>query len=106
MLRTLLAAAAAFALFAGTPALADGCKDCKNCPHAKTASADGKAEKHDANCPHAKMASADDKAEKKDTADKVPACPCGDGKECKCPEACKCVHCSAVKAKKADEKKI
>lgn len=87
MLRTLLAAVAAFALLAGAPALADGCKDCKNCPHAK-------------------MASADDKGEKKDTADKAPACACaGEGKECKCGEACKCPHCSAVKAKKAEEKK-
>ena len=84
MLRTLLAAAAAFALLAGSPALAGGCKDCKDCPHA------------------AKMAAADDKAEKKD----APACKCaGEGKECKCGAQCQCPHCSAKKAEKPEEKK-
>jgi len=86
MVRTLLAAAAAFALFAGTPARA--CEDCKNCPHAK-------------------MASADDKAGK-DTADKLPACKCaGEGKECKCGEKCQCPHCSAKHkaAEKTEPKK-
>lgn len=86
MLRTLLAAAAAVALFAGTPALADGCKDCKNCPHHK-------------------VAAADDKGEKKDTAEKPAGCACGHGKDCKCGDACKCAHCAEHKAKKADEKK-
>lgn len=85
MLRTLFAAAAAFALFAGAPAFA--CPDCKDCPH--------------------KMASADDKAGKKDTADKPAACKCaGEGKECKCGAQCACPHCAAHKAaKKTEEKK-
>jgi hypothetical protein len=86
MVRTLLAAAAAFALFSGTPAFA--CPDCKDCPH--------------------KMASADDKAGQKGTADKSPACKCGggEGKECKCGAQCSCPHCAAKKAAtKADEKK-
>ena len=72
MLRTLLAAAAAIALLAGSPALASGCKDCKDCPHAK-------------------MAAADDKAGAKDAADKAPACQCAaEGKECKCGAQCQC----------------
>jgi hypothetical protein len=87
MLRTLLAAAAAVALFAGTPARA--CPDCKNCPHHQVAAADDKA------------------GEKKDAADKLPACKCaGEGKECKCGAQCTCPHCAAKKAApKAEEKK-
>lgn len=76
MLRTLLAAVAAVALFSGAPAFA--CPDCKDCPHHKVASADDKAGK--------------------DTADKTPACKCaGEGKECKCGANCQCAHCSQHK---------
>jgi hypothetical protein len=83
MLRTLLAAAAAFALFSGAPAFA--CPDCKDCPH--------------------KMASADDKAGK-DTADKA-GCKCvAENKgECKCGAQCTCPHCAAKKAEKKGEEK-
>ena len=87
MLRTLLAAVAAVALFAGSPARA--CDDCKNCPHAK-------------------VAAADEKTEKKGTADKTPGCKCGaEGKECKCGAQCQCPHCAAHKAAapKTEEKK-
>jgi len=75
MIKLVLAAVAAVALFAAPPVFA-GCKDCQNCPQ--------------------KMASAD-KAEKKEAV----ACPCGDGKECKCGDKCECAHCSA--AKKCDK---
>ncbi len=79
MVRMLLAAAAAFALVSASPALAgSGCDDCKNCPHHKVAAAD---------------------KEKKEV-----ACPCGDGKECKCGEKCQCAHCSAKKEKKEGTK--
>jgi hypothetical protein len=79
MIRTLLAAAAAFALFSGAPAVA--CPDCKDCPMHK-------------------VAATDDKADKKETADKAPACKCAgaDAKECKCGAQCACPHCSAKKA--------
>ncbi|WP_041453821.1 hypothetical protein [Anaeromyxobacter dehalogenans] len=83
MIRMLLAAAAAFAVFAAQPVLACG-DDCKNCPMHKTAQAD--------------------KGDKKDA--KV-GCPCaGEGKECKCGANCQCPHCAAKKAaEKKDETK-
>ncbi|GAO04614.1 hypothetical protein [Anaeromyxobacter sp. PSR-1] len=82
MIRMLLAAAAAFAVFAAQPVLA--CDDCKNCPMHKAAQAD--------------------KGDKKDA--KV-GCPCaGEGKECKCGPSCQCPHCAAKKAaEKKDETK-
>jgi hypothetical protein len=82
MFRFLLAAAAAFALSVAAPSRA--CDDCKNCPHAKTAAAEkaGKGDKKD-----------------------VVACPCGDGKDCKCPAKCECPHCHAKKAAQPEEKK-
>lgn len=79
MLKTLLAAVAALALYA-QPAAACG-DDCKDCPHHKVAAAGEPA-----------------KGDKAGKADKAVACPCGDGKECKCPEKCECPHCHAKKA--------
>jgi hypothetical protein len=77
MIRFLVAAAAALALWA-QPALAD-CAHCKDCPHHKTAQADDKA------------GTKDDKAAKV-------ACPCaGEGKECKCGANCQCAHCAQKK---------
>lgn len=84
MIRMLLAAAAAFAVFAAQPALADE-DGCKNCPMHKSAQAD--------------------KGDKKDA---KAGCPCaGEGKECKCGANCQCPHCAAKKAaeKKDDTKK-
>jgi len=79
MTRFLLAAVAAFALWA-QPAIAGGdCGHCKDCPHHKTAQADGKEGKKD---------------EKAATV----ACPCaGEGKECKCGANCQCAHCAQHK---------
>jgi hypothetical protein len=77
MLKHLLAAAAAFALFA-TPVLA--CDDCKSCPHKKdtTAQADKKDEK---------------------------GCHCGkEHEKCKCGEKCTCAH-GKDKVEKKDETK-
>ena len=83
MVRFLIAAAAALIFSIAAPARA--CDDCKNCPHAKVASAEK-----------------GDKAEKKD----VVACRCGDGKDCKCGAKCECPHCHPKKAApKAEEKK-
>jgi hypothetical protein len=76
MTKFLLGAAAAFALFAATPASA--CDDCKNCDHNKTAQADKKDDKGGCHC----KGSADGK--------------------CKCGDKCTCDHC---KAPKKDEPK-
>jgi hypothetical protein len=82
MLRTLLAAAAAVAFFAASPALA--CPDCKDCPMHKVA--------------------ATEKTEKKDAAPKEASCGCAkDGSDCKCGAKCTCANCAAHK--KAEEKK-
>jgi hypothetical protein len=86
MLRFAFAAAAALTLWVATPARA--CEDCKNCPHAKVASAE-KAEKAG-------------KTEKKDA---VAACPCGEGKECKCGAKCECPRCHEKKAAPSVEEK-
>ena len=77
MLKYLLGAAAALALFA---APASACDDCKNCPHEKdtTAQAD---KKDDKGC-HCKGTAADGK--------------------CKCGDKCTCDHC---KPKKEETKK-
>jgi hypothetical protein len=77
MLKYLLGAAAAFALFAA-PALA--CEDCKNCPNKKVTTA--QADKKDAPGCHCKTTGADG------------VCHCGD--------KCTCDHC---KAGKKDEPK-
>jgi len=84
MPRTLLAAVAAFTLFAAVPAVA--CDDCKDCPHRKD-----------------KVAQADKKDDaKKDT--KV-GCSCkGEAKDCKCAD-CKCPQCHHDHEKKDEAKK-
>lgn len=87
MLKFLLAAAAAVALLASTPAVA--CPNCNDCPHKKdtTAQAQGSG---------AAVAQADKKDAK--------GCQCmhGDKKECGCGEKCKCPECP-VHGKKADK---
>jgi hypothetical protein len=86
MIRLLLAAAAALALTAASPALA--CENCKDCPH--------------------KMAQADTKpGDKKDEKAAAVPCPCSgnaQNKECKCGPNCHCPHCHA-KAEQKPEKK-
>jgi hypothetical protein len=77
MMRFLVPALAAFALWAG-PAAAD-CARCKDCPHHTTAQADGK-------------------DGKKDEKGATTACPCvGEGKECRCGAGCQCAHCAQHK---------
>jgi len=79
MLKFILGAAAAFALYA---APASACDDCKNCNHAKATTA---------------------QADKKD--DK--GCHCKgtvDGK-CKCGDKCTCDHCKAKGTTKEETKK-
>jgi hypothetical protein len=84
MTRFLLAAVAALALWA-QPAAAD-CAHCKDCPHHKTAQADGK-------------------EGKKDAQGATVACPCaGEGKECKCGANCQCAHCAQHKKADAEKK--
>ncbi len=87
MLKFLLGAAAALALFAATPASAcDGCKDCK---HNKSAAAQTDAT--------TKVADADKKEAK--------SCGCDHAanKECKCGEKCSCASCP-VHGKKGEAK--
>ena len=87
MSRYLLAVAAALALSFAAPSRA--CENCKDCPHAKVASA----EKADTAA----------KPEKKEVAKN---CPCGEGKPCKCGAKCYCPKCHSDKpAPKAEEKK-
>lgn len=79
MLKYVLGAAAAFALYAAPVAACDDCKNCKH--HQETAQAD-----------------------KKD----VPGCHCkgaGPDGKCKCGDKCTCEHCKAAKAEKKDETK-
>jgi hypothetical protein len=77
MTRLIFAALAAFALFVSTPALAGDCHgDCANCPH-KGAAAKGEPAGKDG-----------------------PPCACS-GKECKCPQGCKCDHCAQKQDPKA-----
>jgi hypothetical protein len=84
MIRFLLAAAAAVALAAASPAVA--CPDCHDCPM------------------HKDKVAAAEKTDKKE-GDKKPTCPCvAQGKECQCGENCKCPDCPAKHAKK-DAKK-
>jgi hypothetical protein len=84
MPRFLLVAAAALALSFAAPSQA--CENCKDCPHAKAASAE--------------------KAAKPDKKEVAKGCPCGEGKECKCGAKCDCPHCHGAKAApKAEEKK-
>jgi hypothetical protein len=85
MIRSILAAAAAFALVSAAPALA--CPECHDCPM------------------HKDKVAAADKAEKKDVEKKV-ACPCaGEGKDCKFGAQCTCPHCAAKKAEKKEQPK-
>ena len=86
MMKILFGALAAFALASAAPAFADD-GGCKNCPGHKK-----------------EMAQAEKKGDDKGA--KEASCHCaGEGKECKCGEACKCPHCSEQKAKKDAEKK-
>jgi hypothetical protein len=83
MIRMLLAATAAVALAAASPAL--GCPDCHDCPM------------------HKDKVAAADRDGKKD-AEKKAACACaGEGKDCRCGAQCECAHCGEKKAEKKAE---
>jgi len=88
MLKYLLGAAAAIALFA-TPASA--CDDCKNCPHAKKDTS-AQVEKKG-------VVVAEDKKDEHKTC----GCDHSASKDCKCGEKCHCATCP-VHGKKGEKK--
>jgi hypothetical protein len=87
MMKTLLAAAAAFALASAVPAYA-GCPNCAECPEHKN-----------------KVAAADKAEQKEGTTKTACGCPTNEKGECKCGAKCECGHCHPKADKKDDAKK-
>jgi hypothetical protein len=85
MLKSLLGAAAAFALLAATPAVA--CEECQKHQAAQAAPAGQKTSVAE---------------EKKD---EHKGCHCTSAKDCKCGEKCGCASCKAKVEKKEEQKK-